>query len=296
MFSSWVAHFCMIQNSHSHWISAAVWGVNVVFCVELIALKTWCGAEEVQKYSSTCFKFTNCCFLTFGFSVAKTITDGINRLKVLWNTWNPWREGSGNFVHPWFWHWTPDFQQKPIVLIWFSELFFFSFCVTLGIFLFPFEIVAHQLRWDPHTECVPSASSENEWWIQSREGEAEGSALSSLFWCWYHLWGIFFPRELGCMSCWAWIIVTYLVRRQWTFDYKGGIWNAGEEYHIDWANSHGFNVGWRIFEVLCGHFSSSHILQKLKYVSGNIHSCIDPLYPRFASMKSSPWVLKRNSV
>lgn len=55
--------------------------VNVVFYVELIALKTWCGAEEVQKYSSTCLEFTNCYFLTFCFSVAKTITDGVNTLK-----------------------------------------------------------------------------------------------------------------------------------------------------------------------------------------------------------------------
>lgn len=61
---------------------------------------------------------------------------------------------------------------------------------------------------------------------------------------------------------------------------KGGVWNAGEKYHIDWVNSLGVNVGWRIFEVLCGHFSSSHILQKLKCVSGNIHSCLDPLHPR----------------
>lgn len=89
--------------------------VNVVFH----GCKTCCGAEEVQKYSSACFKFTNCYFLTFCFSVAKTITDGINTLKMLWNTWNPWEEGSGNFLHPWFWHWTPDSQQKLIALIWF---------------------------------------------------------------------------------------------------------------------------------------------------------------------------------
>lgn len=28
-----------------------------------------------------------------------------------------------------------------------------------------------------------------------------------------------------------------------------------------------FDVGRRVFEVLCGHFSSNHILQKLKYAS-----------------------------
>lgn len=42
--------------------------------------------------------------------------------------------------------------------IWFGV--FFVFC--WGFFLFLFEKVDHQLRWDPHTECVPSASSENE--------------------------------------------------------------------------------------------------------------------------------------
>lgn len=98
--------------------------VNVVSYVELIALKTWCGAEEVQKYSSTCLEFTSCYFLTSCFSIAKTITDGINTLKKLWNTWNPWRKGSENFLRPWFWHWAPDFQQK---LIGFGLLGVFCF-------------------------------------------------------------------------------------------------------------------------------------------------------------------------
>lgn len=57
--------------------------MNVVFCVELIAPITWCGAGEVQNYSSNCLEFTNCYFSTFCFSVAKTVTDRINALKKL---------------------------------------------------------------------------------------------------------------------------------------------------------------------------------------------------------------------
>lgn len=161
---------------------AQAWGqcssvkVNVVFYVALITPKTWCGAGEVQKYSAIWLEFTDYDFLTFSFSVAKTITDWINTLKKLWNTWNPWRERSGNYLHPWFWHWIPDFQQKLMVRIWFGG--FFVFC--WGFFLFLFEKVDHQLRWDPHTECVPSASSENEWWAIEQRGRCSIGTLLML--------------------------------------------------------------------------------------------------------------------
>lgn len=161
-----------------------------------------------------------------------------------------------------------------------SDLFLVGFfCVILGIFLFPFDRVAHQLRRDPHTGCVPSASSGSELWAQSREGEAEGGALSSLFQSWYPPLRNFLLKRAGIhVGCGLLSLTLWGDSGQLII--KGGVWNAGEKYHIDWVNSLGVNVGWRIFEVLCGHFSSSHILQKLKCVSGNIHSCLDPLHPR----------------
>lgn len=127
---------------------AQAWGqcssvkVNVVFYVALITPKTWCGAGEVQKYSAIWFEFTDYDFLTFSFSVAKTITDWINTLKKLWNIWNPWRERSGNYLHPWFWHWIPDFQQKLMVRIWFG-----GFLCFVGVF-FCFSLKRLTISWD----------------------------------------------------------------------------------------------------------------------------------------------------
>lgn len=142
-----------------------------------------------------------------------------------------------------------------------------------GFFCFPLKEFPSAGMGLSHWTCALSKFSK---WVMSTEQGGRGRCSIITLPMLVPTYKEFFWRELGCMFCWAWIIVTYLVRRQWTFDYKSGIWNAGEEYHSDWVNSHGFNVGWRIFEVLCGHFSGSHIFQKLKYVSGFMYGSILP--------------------
>lgn len=118
-----------------------------------------------------------------------------------------------------------------------SDLVWWFFCVLLGFFS-----VSLWKGW-PSAEMGPShwmcALSKFWKWMMSNRAEREVLYRHSSNAVTY-LWGIFFQRELGCMFCWAWIIVTCLVGRQWTFDYKGGIWNAGEEYHVYWVSSHGF--------------------------------------------------------
>lgn len=135
------------------------------------------------------------------FSVAKTITDGINILKKPWNIWNPWREGSGNFLHPW--HWTPDFQQKLIVRIWFGGCFFFNI-YFVGFFFFYFPLKELPISWDwtlTLSVCPQQGLKMND--EQGGRGRCSVVTLSMLVPMRNCL-----SKRIGMHFCWAWIIVS----------------------------------------------------------------------------------------